>query len=318
MYTIQRFDTETAKLYQQNLIQGAVHSYVGQEAVAVGACSALRQGDYISSTHRGHGHCLAKGLDPKRMLAEILGRRTGYCKGKGGSMHIADLDRGILGANGIVGGGIGVATGAAFTARYKKLDFVSLCFFGDGALHQGIFHECADMASLWKLPVIYLSEYNCFAEFTHSVKTFPHLNLEKRAEPYGFPGYRIDGNDVLLVYKTVKQAVDRARRGEGPALIVATCYRLEGHYIGDPLTYRTREETEEARTKEPVSAYRRRLLKNEIAGEEILWKIEAKVQKTIQEAIDFALSSPEPETDELFTDVYATPEIQTLLLKGKK
>lgn len=313
MYLIQRFDGECVTLYKKNLMQGAVHVYHGQEAVAVGACSNLGDGDYISSTHRGHGHCIAKGGDPKKMMAEILGKSTGYCKGKGGSMHIADLDLGILGANGIVGGGVGLATGAAFSAKYRDTRNVAVCFFGDGALHQGIFHECADMAALWKLPVVYMCEYNAFAEFTHSKDTFPHLNLEKRSEPYGFPGVVVDGNDVIAVYQAAKEAVDRARDGGGPSLVVGTCYRLDGHFVGDPLTYRTKEETEDARKLEPVSTYRKRLLDNGIATEDQIVAIEQAIDKRIEEAVQFAIESPEPELSELTTDVYASPKLQAIV-----
>lgn len=306
MCLIRRFEEEAATLSRKNMIHGVVHSYIGEEAVAVGMCSALEQEDYITSTHRGHGHCLAKGGDPKRMMAEILGRVTGYCKGKGGSMHIADLDLGILGANGIVGGGIGIATGAAFTSRYRKEGRVALCFFGDGALHQGIFHECANMAALWKLPVIYFCEYNGFAEFTHSAATFPVPDLSTRAAPYGFPALSVDGNDVVAVYRAAREAVQRARQGSGPTLLVGVTYRIEGHYIGDPLTYRTKEEVTPWLALDPISRFRAALSEQRVLSDSACQEIESGVAKQIQDAIDFALASPEPELQELTSDVYAT------------
>ena len=306
MCLIRRFEEEAATLSRRNLIHGVVHSYIGEEAVAVGMCAALEREDYITSTHRGHGHCLAKGGDPNRMMAEILGRVTGYCKGKGGSMHIADLDLGILGANGIVGGGIGIATGAAFTSRYRNEGRVAVCFFGDGALHQGIFHECADMAALWKLPVIYLCEYNGFAEFTHSASTFPITELSGRAAPYGFPAVTVDGNDVLAVYRAAREAVQRARQGSGPTLLFGMTYRIEGHFIGDPLTYRTKEEVVPWRERDPLIRFRAVLQDQGLLPESLCQEIEAGVTKRIQEAIDFAMASPEPDLQELTSDVYAT------------
>lgn len=304
MLLIRHFEEEMARQFQKNLIHGAVHSYLGQEAIAVGACTALRKEDFITSTHRGHGHCLAKGGDPKRMMAEIFGRTTGYCKGKGGSMHIAEFDIGILGANGIVGGSIGIATGAAFTSKYRDEGKVALCFFGDGALHQGILHECANMAALWKLPVIYLCEYNAFAEFTHSETTFPIHELTLRAAPYGFPGVKVDGNDVQEVYRATRDAVLRARQGQGPTLIVAYAYRFEGHYVGDPLTYRTKEEVEEARHRDPLPRFRAVLEGQGILNERSRQEIEAQTEAVIQEAVNFAMQSPEPDFSDITSDVY--------------
>jgi TPP-dependent pyruvate/acetoin dehydrogenase alpha subunit len=312
MYLIRRFELEMAVWYQKNMIHGAVHSYIGQEAIAVGACMALKSEDFITSTHRGHGHCLAKGGDPKRMMAEIFGRTTGYCKGKGGSMHIAELDIGILGANGIVAGSVGIATGAAFTSRYRGEGKVALCFFGDGGLHQGILYECADMAGLWKLPVVYLCEYNCFAEFTHSDTTFPTKDLALRAAPHGFPGVEVDGNDVLAVYRTARGAVDRARQGQGPTLIIARTYRIEGHYVGDPLTYRSKDEVEpwRAKDKDPIARFQTLLESEGILNESLRQRIEADTDKQIKEAVDFALASPEPDLDAITTDVYEPKGVQ--------
>lgn len=306
MFLIRRFEEEAATLFRKGLIHGVVHSYVGEEAMAVGVCSALEREDYITSTHRGHGHCLAKGGDPNRMMAEILGRATGYCKGKGGSMHIADLDLGILGANGIVGGGIGIATGAAFTSWYRNQRRAAVCFFGDGALHQGIFQECADMAALWKLPVIYFCEYNGFAEFTPSAATFPVTDLAARAAPFGFPAFTIDGNDVLAVYQATRDAVERARGGGGPTLLIGVSYRIEGHFVGDPVTYRTKEEVVPWRERDPLVRFRTRLWERGVLSESLCQEIEAEVNKQVQDAIDFAMASPEPALRELASDVYAT------------
>jgi TPP-dependent pyruvate/acetoin dehydrogenase alpha subunit len=303
MWLIRHFEQEMARLFQKNLIHGSVHSYVGQEAIAVGGCSALDQQDVITSTHRGHGHCLAKGGDPEKMMAELFGKATGYCKGKGGSMHIAELDIGILGANAIVGGSVGIATGAAFTSKYRKEGRVALCFFGDGALHQGLLHECANMAALWKLPVVYVCEYNAFAEFTHSDATFPIKELTLRSAAYGFPGVRVDGNDVWAVYRAARDAVVRARQGLGPTLLVAYTYRIEGHFVGDPLTYRTKEEVEHWRKLDPILGFRA-VLEREGIPSESLQEIESKAEQAIQRAVDFAMSSPEPDFAEIMSDVY--------------
>lgn len=303
MCLIRHFELEMARLFQKNLIHGSVHSYIGQEAIAVGACSAIDRPDLITSTHRGHGHCLAKGGDPGKMMAELFGKATGYCKGKGGSMHIAELDLGILGANAIVGGSIGIATGAAFTSKYRREGRVAVCFFGDGALHQGLLHECANMAALWKLPVVYLCEYNAFAEFTHSETTFPIKDLTLRSAPYGFPAVSVDGNDVLAVYRTTRDAVVRARQGLGPSLLVAYTYRIEGHFVGDPLTYRTKEEVEHWRKFDPILKFQAVLERGGIATER-LRDIESNAEQVIQKAVDFAMSSPDPDFSEMLSDVY--------------
>jgi TPP-dependent pyruvate/acetoin dehydrogenase alpha subunit len=309
MWLIRHFEQEMARLFQKNLIHGSVHSYVGQEAIAVGGCAALEPSDLITSTHRGHGHCLAKGGDPERMMAELFGKATGYCRGKGGSMHIAELDIGILGANAIVGGSLGIATGAAFTSKYRKEGRVALCFFGDGALHQGLFHECANMAALWKLPVVYLCEYNAFAEFTYSDTTFPIKDLTLRSAPYGFPGVRVDGNDVLAVYRAARDAVVRARKGLGPSLLIAYTYRIEGHFVGDPLTYRTKEEVEEWRKSDPIPRFRT-LLEEEGISSTNLQEIEGRAEEAIRKAVDFAMSSPEPDFTEMTSDVYVEERVR--------
>src|SRR5438270_7368417 len=231
MMTIRLFEMRVIELFREGVIRGSTHTYIGMEAGAVGACTALRADDYITSTHRGHGHCIAKGGDPRLMMAELLGKATGYCKGKGGSMHIADVEAGILGANGIVGGGIGLATGAALAAQRAGRDDVTLCFFGDGALNQGVLHESANLAAIWKLPVVYICENNQYAMSARADKFTSVPDPEVRAKAYGFPGVSCDGMDVMAVYRTVADAVARARAGEGPSLVVCVTYRYFGHHV---------------------------------------------------------------------------------------
>jgi TPP-dependent pyruvate/acetoin dehydrogenase alpha subunit len=306
MCLIRSFEEHARELYMQGKIRGATHMYIGEEAIAVGACAALRRDDYITSTHRGHGHCLAKGGNPPQMMAELLGKATGYCHGKGGSMHIADLDLGILGANGIVGGGIGIATGAAYSCRYRGTDQVVCCFFGDGALNQGIFHESANMAALWKLPLIYVCEENKYAEFSPNASFFPLRDLTLRSVPYGFPGLQVDGNDVIAVYRTAAEAVERARAGEGPTLIIADTYRIEGHTIGDPLTLRPKGEADEWKSRDPILRLRSRLVERGAFDETGAEVSAAEAEREIQSAVEFALTGPEPEVAELWQDVYTT------------
>jgi pyruvate dehydrogenase E1 component alpha subunit len=306
MVLIRRFEEQARDLFMKNLMRGATHMYIGQEAIAVGVCAALNKEDTITSTHRGHGHCLAKGGDPKRMMAELLGRATGYCKGKGGSMHIADFDLGILGANGIVGGGIGLSAGAAFASKYRGDQTVCACFFGDGAINQGNFYETANMASLWKLPLIYVCERNRFSEFSYTDRYFAEPDLTKRVIPFGFPGIEVDGNDVLAIYQAAKEAVDHARQGDGPTLLVANTYRIMGHTIGDPLTYRLKGEVEiwQDSAHDPILCFRSYLLEHEEAGESELLALEEEIHQEITAAVAFALESPEPDVATLCDDVY--------------
>lgn len=304
MLLIRYFDQQARDLFMRNLIRGTTHTYTGQEAVAVGTCANLRESDYITSTHRGHGHCLAKGGDPKRMMAELLGRETGYCKGKGGSMHIADVDLGILGANGIVGGGIGIATGAAYSIRLQGRDDVAVCFFGDGAMNQGVFFESINMAALWKLPVIYLCEENQYSEFSQAYRLRPVAELALRAVPFGVPAITVDGNDIMDVYRGSGEAVSRARSGEGPSLIVAQTYRLEGHTVGDPLTYRPAGESDTWWKKDPIPRFARYLVEQKFATSEDLTELEEEASRIITEAVQFAQESPAPEMSELWKDVY--------------
>ena len=236
MVLIRKFEMCASKLFAQNKLPGFLHLYVGEEAVATGVCSALEVTDYITSTHRGHGHLIAKGGDVKKMMAELFAKETGYCKGKGGSMHISDRDKGILGANGIVGAGIPIATGAAFASKYKGDGRVAVSFFGDGAANRGTFHEALNMAAAFKLPAVFVCENNLFAISVCARYHMAISDISDRAAAYGMPGYSIDGNDVELVYETTKAAVERARRGEGPTLIECKTWRHRGHYEGDPTT----------------------------------------------------------------------------------
>jgi TPP-dependent pyruvate/acetoin dehydrogenase alpha subunit len=239
------------------------------------------------------------------MMAELLGKATGYCRGKGGSMHIADVDRGILGANGIVGGGMGIATGSALSARLKGSDQVTVCFFGDGALNQGILHECSNLAAIWKLPVVFLCENNQYAMSARADQFTSVPDPSVRAQAYGFPGVRVDGMDVPAMYEAVSEAVERARRGEGPSLIVATTYRYFGHHVGDPLNYRTKEEVDEWRQQDPIERFKGLLLQERIMDETRVQQLEEQVNAEVEEAIEFAKSSPEPSIDILMEDIYA-------------
>jgi len=305
MVQIRQFELKTDELYKKNMIWGTYHLYVGEEAAAVGACAALEPTDYITSTHRGHGHTIAKGADLKRMMAELLGKETGYCKGRGGSMHIADISTGHLGANGIVAGGIPIATGAALASKLRGDGKVTLCFFGDGAANTGAFNESLNMASIWKLPVIYFCENNQYAMSAPVNKFTAVKNIADRAASYSMPGVIVDGNDVLEVYKAVKEAVERARRGEGPTLVEAKTYRWFGHSKSDPRVYRTREEEEEWKKRDPIKRFAERLLSEGVATEEELKKIDEEVAKEIEEAYQFAVESPDPNVEDLAKYVYA-------------
>ncbi len=309
MRRIRRFEETAEELYKRGIVVGLLHLYLGEEAVATGVCLALRDEDYITSTHRGHGHLIAKGGDVKRLLAELCGRVTGYCRGKGGSMHAADLSLGILGANGIVGGGFGIATGAALSAKKRKSGQVTICFFGDGAANQGIFMEVLNMAALWKLPVVYVCENNNFGEYTRfDEATTTGQPIGARAAAFGLPTVQVDGNDVIAVYQAAREAADRARAGEGPSFIEARTYRLSGHHMGDvgfSRRYRTKEELDARWRQEPVGRFRTWLLENQVLLEEEVAEIEAQVEAEMQEAVDFVSQSPMPDLSELREHVYA-------------
>lgn len=305
MLEIRLFEEKVFELYAQNLVPGTIHLYTGQEAVAVGVCSALRKDDYITSTHRGHGHCIAKGAELKRVMAEILGRRTGYCMGKGGSMHIADFSIGVLGATAVVGAGIPIAAGAGLSIKLRKTDQVAACFFGDGASNQGTFHEGINMAAVWKLPVIFACENNLYAMGTRQSLVMAIENIADRASAYGIPGVAVDGNDVLAVYEATVKAVERARKGEGPTLIECKTYRHRGHSRVDPARYRPKEEVEAWLAKDPIKRFRERLLQTASLTEGEIRQIEEEASAKVEEAVKFAIESPHPAPEEALEDVYA-------------
>ncbi len=304
MLEIRSFENKVIELFREGLVRGATHTYVGEEGIAVGACAALRNDDFITSTHRGHGHCIAKGGELPLMMAELIGRATGYCKGKGGSMHIADLDKGILGANGIVAGGVGIATGAALSCKMRKTDQVVVCFFGDGGINQGILYECANFAAVWRLPVIYVCENNQYAMSTHWSTTNAVTDLSARGQAFGIPSATIDGMDALAVYEAVSHAVARARAGQGPSFLVAMTYRFLGHHIADSLIYRTREETESWRAKDPIDRLEAQLVAAGTISKDEAEAMHQQAKDDVEAAALFARESPEPDPDTLLTDIY--------------
>jgi pyruvate dehydrogenase E1 component alpha subunit len=305
MVTIRAFESKAVELFAAGQIPGFVHLYLGEEAIATGVCASLEKKDYIASTHRGHGHLIAKGGDIKIMMAELFGRTTGYCKGKGGSMHIADVDLGILGANGIVGAGMPLATGAAFTCKYKENGAVAVAFFGDGASDRATFHESLNLASTWKLPVVFVCENNGWA-ISNSQQTHQNVtDISDRASGYGIPGVSVDGNDVVAVYEAAGAAIDRARKGDGPTLVECKSWRWRGHFEGDPGAYKDPKDQEEWLTKDPIPRLEKNLLKLKYATQAELDDIKAAADAELEAAIKFAESSPVPDPSELFTDVYA-------------
>ncbi len=305
MYLIRAFEEKAEQLYMMGKIHGTMHLSIGEEASAVGSVTALQPDDYILSTHRGHGHNIAKGADVKKMMAEFLGKETGYCRGRGGSMHIANVESGNLGANGIVGGGIPISVGVGISIKRQKLNRVVLTFFGDGAVAGGAFHESVNMASIWKLPIVFVCENNQYAMSLPVRKAFVTGQIADKAAPYGIPGVRVDGNDVMAVYKAVREAADRARRGEGPTLIENVTYRWRGHSKSDANRYRTREEIEEWKKKCPIKHFRKYLIESGVLTEKEADKIEKDAYHAIEDAVAFAESSPEPSLDELEEGVYA-------------
>ena len=305
MVKIREFETKVQEFFAAGKIPGFVHLYIGEEAVATGTCAALTDKDYITSTHRGHGHLIAKGGDLKRMMAELFGRKTGYCKGKGGSMHIADVELGILGANGIVGGGGPIANGAALAAKYKGLDTVAACFFGDGASNQGTTQEALNLASAWQLPVIFVNENNGYGISCPTCKSMAVTDIADRAAAYDIPGVVVDGNDVLAVFEAVSEAVKRARAGEGPSLVECKTYRWRGHFEGDVCVYRDDSELEDWKKKDPIKRFQEKLLAEGILTQEQLDQLRQKIGKDLEEAIKFAEESPLPDPSEVYEDVYA-------------
>jgi acetoin:2,6-dichlorophenolindophenol oxidoreductase subunit alpha len=305
MVRIRLFEEQGVQLFSKRVIPGNIHPSIGQEAIPVGVCSALRENDYITSTHRGHGDIISKGARVDRMMAELMGKKTGYCKGKGGSMHIADMDLGILGANGIVGGGLPIANGAALAFKMMGTDQVCVSFFGDGASNTGSFHEALNLGSVWKLPVIYVCQNNEYA-FSTPQRTHQNIcDISVRGTGYGIPGVCVDGNDVLAVYEAAEAAVTRARKGEGPSLLECKTYRWTGHFVGDTWTsYRSKEEVEEWKKRDPVKLFREKLLAMGVCEEREIEETNQRVEKEIEEAVVFAQNSPDPSPEEALEDVY--------------
>ena len=307
MIGIRLFEEQVNDLYKTARMPGLAHLYSGEEAVAVGVCAALRREDYITSTHRGHGHCLAKGASVDRMFAELLGKAPGYCRGKGGSMHIADQHTGNLGANAIVGGSAGIATGAAFSSKMRGSDLVAVCFFGDGALGQGLLYEVMNMASLWRLPVIYVCENNLYNEYTHYTETTAG-DLAARPRAFGIPTEEVDGQDVRAVYAAASGMVERARRGEGPSFLLCNTYRYYGHHVGDIQRsyYRSKEEEEHWKTdRDPITLLGAWLTEQGIADDTELDRMMQQARAEIEAGVEFALNAPFPELSEVDQHVYA-------------
>jgi TPP-dependent pyruvate/acetoin dehydrogenase alpha subunit len=307
MVSIRLFEEQVNELYTRALMPGLAHLYIGEEAVAVGVCETLRTDDYITSTHRGHGHCLAKGASPDRMFAELLGKEAGYCKGKGGSMHIADPATGNLGANAIVAGSVGIATGAALSAKRLGKDRVAVCFFGEGALGQGVLYEVMNVASLWKLPVIYVCENNIYTEYTHFTETTAG-DIPARAAAFGLQAETVDGQDVRAVYETAGRLVDRARRGGGPSVLVCNTYRYTGHHVGDINReyYRSKEEEKHWKTeRDPLKLLADWLIAQGLADSARFSGVRSELEAEMRKAVEFAMAAPYPGVEEVDQDVYA-------------
>jgi acetoin:2,6-dichlorophenolindophenol oxidoreductase subunit alpha len=305
MERIRAFEEMAEQLYMRGLVHGTMHLSIGQEASAVGAVAALAPSDYILSTHRGHGHCIAKGADLGRMMAEFMGKETGYCRGRGGSMHIADVEGGNLGASGIVAGGLPIATGVGLSMQMQGRGEICLAFFGDGAANEGAFHEALNMAAIWKLPVIFFCENNNYAMSMAVRDAFPTATISERAAAYGMPGVTVDGNELLAVYEATVEAVRRARNGDGPSLIEARTYRWRGHSKSDRNLYRTQQEIEEWKQRDPIIRLREQLLSQGLIDEAALNAITQQVSEEIAAAVAFAESSPEPDVTALEDEVYA-------------
>jgi len=305
MMHIRKFEDKMMELMSKNIAQGGSHLYAGEEAVAVGAIAALRPDDYISSTHRGHGHCIAKGGKLDELMAEILGKITGCCRGKGGSLHLADVSTGNLGANGVVAGGLGIATGAGLSIKMRGEDKVVICFFGDGALNEGIVHECMNMASKWQLPVIYLCENNLYGMSVAIARSSRLEDHAKRAVAYDMPGGTVDGQDVLAVRDAVAACAEQARAGRGPSLLIANTYRYYGHSRSDPRAYRSREEEAYWHQRDPIKLFSEHCIKTGILSKSEVQALDDSTTGDIERATQFAIDSPLPDPSELYSDVYA-------------
>ena len=304
LLAIRFFEEAVDGLFARGLMHGTMHLSIGQEAVATGVCAALRKTDFITSTHRGHSHCIAKGADLTRMMAELLAKQTGYCRGRGGSMHIADVETGNLGANGIVAGGIPIAAGAALAQKMKGLDNVVVSFFGDGATNEGAFHEALNLAAVWDLPVIFVCENNKYGMSNSTEKSMRIENISERAAAYGIPGVTVDGNDVDEVYEAALQAVERARSGQGPTLIECSTYRHKGHSKSDKNLYRTKEEIEDWKTRDPIGRFETKLVEKGILTEAEVEAITEKVRNDVRNAIQEASTAPDSDPAELLSSVY--------------
>jgi pyruvate dehydrogenase E1 component alpha subunit len=308
MMTIRAFDDKAGELFADGEIPGFVHLYIGEEAIAVGATAAIEDDDYLTSTHRGHGHSIAKGLDPKRMMAELFGSSEGYCNGKGGSMHIADVDENMLGANGIVGAGPPIATGAAWSAQYHDEDRIAIAFFGDGAVAQGQVHEAINLAATWSLPAIFLIENNQFGEGTPAEKQHNIDDLSRTAEAYGIPGFTIDGMDVTAVEEAVTEARERAVAGDGPTLIEAETYRYRGHFEGDHQPYRSEEDIDEWReNRDAITTFKDRLIDRDELTEDEFEALDTEIQAEIEAAVDFARDAAMPEPSDAYDGMFVDP-----------
>ncbi len=314
MWIIRNFEQRVMEVHEAGEFIGSVHPYIGEEAVAVGACLALSQGDYIAGNHRSHGHPLAKGGSVKRAMAELYGRQDGYCKGKGGSMHLADFSVGILGESGIVASSVPVATGAALAAKISRRDFVTIVFFGDGASNQGSCHESMNLASLWRLPIIFVCENNQYAVTTSYKESLSVEHISDRAAAYGMPGILVDGQDVVAVYETASEAVSRARSGQGPSLIEGLTYRFEEHSLGLARVrrgeYRTQEEVSAWRERDPILIHQRLMAEEGLASESEFEEIRERTKRQVEEAVEFARKSPWPAPEALYEDMWANPIAQ--------
>ncbi|MDY7080415.1 MAG: thiamine pyrophosphate-dependent dehydrogenase E1 component subunit alpha [Chloroflexota bacterium] len=306
MKLIRVFEDTAAELFAEGKMPGFVHLYAGEEAIAVGVCAHLTDKDYITSTHRGHGHCIAKGVNVKPMMAELYGKATGACKGKGGSMHIADVDKGMLGANGIVGAGGPLACGPGLMAKVLGTDQVAVCFFGDGASEQGTMHEAMNLASIWKLPVLFVCENNGYAETTPWGYHCAAKDISDRAVAYDMPGATVNGTDFFAVYEAAEVAIERARKGEGPSLIECRGFRYYGHFQGDSMLYFTEEEKARNRARDPIENLKKRVLERGLLSEEEVAEIDAQTAQMVEEAVQFAEESPWPVPEDVLTDVYVS------------
>ena len=308
MVTIRQFETMAGEMFAEGKIPGFIHLSIGQEGSSVGVCSVLRPDDYLTTTHRGHGHMIAKGADLNKMVAELFGKKTGYCKGKGGSMHIADFSIGFLGANGVVAGGLPIITGAGLSIKMRKTDQVAICFFGDGASNRGPVHEAMNMASIWKLPIIFCVENNQFASTTRTSYACSVEEISTRAAGYNMPGVSVDANDILAVRKAATKAVARARKGEGPTLLENKTYRIKGHFEGDPQKYRNKDEIASWQDKlDPINRFAKALTKKKVLNKKKIQQIWDESAAKLQAALAFAEKSPFPEPEEALDDLFVNP-----------